>query len=183
MARKLNESLTFLAKTGSKQDGQQALSTLSLIRIDQRIWGRAGKTSPHAWMGVVGRIDYSSQSATIGNLQWGSIDSGEDIQIGGKLRAATSEEERVERNLFVATHLAAAYECVLQGVPGGPGIHLACKHWGPNIRQHEYQADVLRAQQLQTPSTQRANFRGSRRVVSAARPGIWRHSTVRHCAD
>ena len=51
VAQNLNEALTVLSKTGSGRDGKLALSTFSLIRNDQQLWGRAGKTSPHLPLG------------------------------------------------------------------------------------------------------------------------------------
>ena len=56
----------------------------------------------------------------IGGVRWAIIDFGEDLNLGGILRVALEESEKTERNQRGIIHLAAAYEWVLQGVPGGP---------------------------------------------------------------
>ena len=71
-------------------------------------------------------IDYSSQTVSIGELSWAIIDFGENFPLGGKMRTALSEGERIERNQCVVLHLASAYEWAAQGCPRRPRRCLEC---------------------------------------------------------
>ena len=81
-------------------------------------------------------IDYSSHPVTLGELSRISIDFGENLTLGVKLRKALSEGEKTERNQCVALRRAAAYEWVSQGCPRRPLRSHGYSLWGRScVRQ------------------------------------------------
>ena len=68
------------------------MPTLALLRIASRPLSRACETTPQVDLGeVIPRIDYSPQPRAIGNLHKASVDCGEDLNRGGRLRLALAE--------------------------------------------------------------------------------------------
>ena len=63
------------------------------------------------------RVDYASQTWSLGPLRWAGIDFGEQITLGRKLRAALSVPGKYVRNQCFVLHLEAAYAWFLQGAP------------------------------------------------------------------
>ena len=84
---------------------------------------------------------------SVGDLHWMSIDFGENLPLGGKLRTALSEADKVERNQCVVLHMAAAYEWVPQGRPRMPSAMSRVHAIGTQLRQAEFQqaADSMAA--------------------------------------
>ena len=121
MLNALGEASAFLTRTGSKKDAQRALAALAVLREVYPVMNRAGKSPSVIYLGdQMTRIDYSPHPVSVGGLEWLSIDFGENLPLGDKLRKALSEGEKTERNQCVVLHLAAAYEWVRQGCPRRP---------------------------------------------------------------
>ena len=71
MYKTLGEALVFLSKTGSKKDAQRALAALAVLHDTQPPQIRAGRPSPVVKLGdQMACIDYSSQTLSIGELNW-----------------------------------------------------------------------------------------------------------------
>ena len=123
----LNEAIARLEKTGSEKDSQRAFAARTLLYPTK---GRAGRPTAPIKLGdpiVLAQSGFSSQSVSIGNFFWAGIDFGEVTQLGEKIRKASSEHEKTERNRCVILHLAVAYEWALQGAPGGRQLYPVCK--------------------------------------------------------
>ena len=112
--RNLRDALIFLAKTGSQNDSQRAISLNALLYPPK---GRAGRPdAPIQLGGPIVCVDYSSQSVSIGTLFRTGVDFGEISRLWGKHARPLSEQERKERNQCVILHRVAAYEWALHVV-------------------------------------------------------------------
>lgn len=89
MMKTLCEDLTFLIQTGSEKDIQRSPAAIALLREMNHTKGRAGR--PAALISTGGPmvcVDYSSQTVSVGDLSWTSIDIGENLPIGGNAHGA-----------------------------------------------------------------------------------------------
>ena len=74
----LGEELSFLAKTGSQNDSQRAISAMALMQAANPAQGRAGKPPTAIQMGgLVDCVDFSPQTVSVGDLTWAKIDYGD----------------------------------------------------------------------------------------------------------
>ena len=82
--------------------------------------GRVGGKQATVQMGVtITCIDYASQSLTMGDLHWLSLNFGENLNLGDILRVALSGRNKIERSLCAIAQLSESYDWVLQGCPRG----------------------------------------------------------------
>ena len=148
----LADALTFLTKTGSKKDARRALAALAVLHDVHPVRTRAGKSPAVIKLGdLMVCIDYYSQPVTVGALTWLSVDFGENLQLGEKMRKALSEGEKNERNRCVVLHRAAAYEWVLQGCPRRPPALSRVGTVGSQLRQSEYRKALDYVSQASQP--------------------------------
>ena len=66
------------------------------------------------------RIDYSAQMISVGHWRRASVDLGDRLPIGEKIRMSLSGPVELEKNQCDVLHLTESYEWVPQGRPRRP---------------------------------------------------------------
>ena len=84
-------------------------------------------------------VDYAARELAVGGLHFLRIDMGYEIPLGKKMRKASGEPDKVEKNQCVCAHLALGLGWGLQGRPKRIPDRTRAKTMATRIRRSEFQ--------------------------------------------